>query len=119
MNFYTLDEMTDKHIGRRGTPERDSFEADVEAALIGSPARDEYEPTLKITRIWFDADYIYGVDESGKEYRQSLLWYPNLRNASEKERMNYKLGFSGIHWRGLDEDISFESFSFSDTEPTF
>ena len=37
---------------------------------------------MKITRIRFDADYIYGVDESGKEYRQSLLWYPNLKNAT-------------------------------------
>ncbi|MDE7153724.1 MAG: helix-turn-helix domain-containing protein [Muribaculaceae bacterium] len=36
MKFYTLEEMTDKHIGKRGTPERESFEADVEAALIGA-----------------------------------------------------------------------------------
>lgn len=35
MKFYTLEEMTDKHIGKRGTPERESFEAEVEAALIG------------------------------------------------------------------------------------
>lgn len=73
---------------------------------------------MKITRIWFDTDYIYGVDESGKEYRQSLLWYPNLRNAGLEERMNYKFGFRGIHWRELDEDISFESFADEDAEPT-
>lgn len=73
---------------------------------------------MKITRIWFDTDYIYGVDESGKEYRQSLLWYPNLRNATDEERQNYKFGFRGIHWRGLDEDISFESFTAEDAEPT-
>lgn len=73
---------------------------------------------MKITRIWFDTDYIYGVDESGKEYRQSLLWYPNLRNATYEERMNYKFGFRGIHWRCLDEDISFDSFVFEDAEPT-
>lgn len=73
---------------------------------------------MKITRIWFDQDYIYGVDESGKEYRQSLLWYPNLKNATDEERANYKFGFRGIHWRGLDEDISFDSFTDSDAEPT-
>lgn len=73
---------------------------------------------MKITRIWFDPEYIYGVDESGKEYRQSLLWYPALRNATDKERSNYRFGFRGIHWRGLDEDISFESFSDADAEPT-
>ena len=73
---------------------------------------------MKITRIWFDADYIYGVDENGNEYRQSLLWYPGLRSATEKERMDYRFGFRGIHWRGLDEDISFDSFADEDADPT-
>lgn len=73
---------------------------------------------MKITRIWFDTDYIYGVDENGVEYRQSLLWYPNLKCADEKERNNYNFGFRGIHWRGLDEDISFESFAAPDAEPS-
>lgn len=73
---------------------------------------------MRITRIWFDADYIYGVDESGAEYRQSLQWYPNLKNASDTERMDYTFGMRGIHWRGLDEDISFESFADDDAEPT-
>ena len=73
---------------------------------------------MKITRIWFDSDFIYGVDESGKEYRQSLLWYPALKNATEAERSNYKFGFRGIHWRGLDEDISFDSFAADDAEPS-
>lgn len=73
---------------------------------------------MKITRIWFEGDYIYGIDENGEKYRQSLLWYPNLRNATEKERAEYKFGFRGIHWRALDEDISFESFRDADAEPT-
>lgn len=73
---------------------------------------------MKITRIWFDSDYIYGVDENGNEYRQSLLWYPGLRSATEKERMDYRFGFRGIHWRGLDEDISFDSFADEDADPT-
>lgn len=73
---------------------------------------------VKILKIWFDVDYIYGNDEKGREYRQSLLWYPKLKDASEKERMNYSMGFDGIHWRELDEDISFESFAYDDAEPT-
>ena len=71
---------------------------------------------MKITRIWFDFDYIYGVDESGKEYRQSLLWYPALKDATDQERSNYRFGFRGIHWRDLDEDISFDSFTDVDAE---
>ena len=73
---------------------------------------------MKITKIWFDADYIYGKDEKEKEYKQSLLWYPRLRDASDEERLKYTFGMGGIHWRDLDEDISFESFEYDDAEPS-
>ena len=46
---------------------------------------------MKITEIRFDASYIYGKDEKGMEYKQSLLWYPKL---------------------------SFESFEYEDAEPS-
>ena len=73
---------------------------------------------MKIKEIWFDADYIYGRDEKGKAYKQSLLWYPRLRQANDEERGQYTFGIDGIHWRGLDEDISFESFEYDDSEPS-
>ena len=73
---------------------------------------------MKIKEIWFDADYLYGKDEDGREYRQSLLWYPRLRAASDLERAQYTFGFDGIHWRELDEDVSFESFTYDDAEPS-
>lgn len=40
MKFYTLEEMTDKYIGKRGTPEREDFEAEVGAALIGASIKE-------------------------------------------------------------------------------
>ena len=73
---------------------------------------------MKITKIWFDANYIYGKDEKEKEYKQSLLWYPKLRDATDDERKNFTFGMGGIHWRNLDEDISFESFEYDDAEPS-
>lgn len=73
---------------------------------------------MKILEIWFDSDYTYGKDETGKEYKQSLLWYPKLREASDEERSQYIFGMGGIHWRKLDEDISFESFEYDDAEPS-
>ena len=73
---------------------------------------------MKIKEIWFDQKYIYGKDEEGHTLRQSLLWYPHLATASDKERASYQIGFDGIHWRNLDEYISFESFSYEDVEPT-
>ena len=73
---------------------------------------------MKIIKIWFEGDYLYGKDENGKTYRQSLLWYKNLRNATDEERKKYTFGYDGIHWRNLDEDVSFESFAYEDAEPT-
>ena len=71
-----------------------------------------------IKEIWFDTDHIYGKDEDGREYRQSLLWYPRLKKATDEERSKYVFGFDGIHWRNIDEDISFESFAYEDAEPS-
>lgn len=73
---------------------------------------------MKIKEIWFSDDHIHGRDEAGNEYSQSLLWYPKLRAATNEERTAYTFGFDGIHWRALDEDISFESFTYDDTEPS-
>lgn len=73
---------------------------------------------MKITKIWFDCHNIYGADENGKIYSQSLLWYPALMQASEAERENYSFGFRGIHWRDLQVDISFDSFTHSDAQPS-
>lgn len=73
---------------------------------------------MKIKEVWFDADYIYGRDDEGREYRQSLLWYPRLWQANDEERGKYTFGLDGIHWRNIDEDVSFESFEYEDAEPS-
>ena len=73
---------------------------------------------MKIVEIWFDTDYLYGRDEQGHEYKQSLLWYPKLREATKEELNTYSFGMSGIHWRSLDVDVSFESFEYDDAEPS-
>lgn len=69
-------------------------------------------------KIWFDSEYIYAESTDGNVLKQSLLWYPALKSASDEERAAYSMGFDGVHWRGLDVDISFESFSYEDAEPT-
>jgi DNA-binding XRE family transcriptional regulator len=38
--YHSLEEITDKYIGEKGNVERDSFDADVEAALIGAAIKD-------------------------------------------------------------------------------
>ena len=71
-----------------------------------------------ISKIWFDGDWIYGLGDDGKTYRQSLLWYSRLRKATDEQRAQYEMSTIGIHWHELDEDISFESFLYPDAEPT-
>lgn len=72
---------------------------------------------MKIRKIWFDERFLYGEDESGSVFRQSLLWYRALRNADEKQREHYRIGFEGIHWPDLNVDVSFESFTYKDAMP--
>ena len=48
---------------------------------------------MTIKKIWFDKDHIYGEDENGKSYNQSLLWYPKLLNATDDERNQYRFGY--------------------------
>ena len=73
---------------------------------------------MKISKIWFADDRIYGQTDDGRTLWQSLLYYRRLRNASEEERNEYEMDDEGIHWYELDEDISFESFEYEDPEPT-
>ncbi len=73
---------------------------------------------MNIKNIRFTDTDIIGVDESGKEWKQSLLWYPGLKNATIEQRNNYEVGFDGFHWRNVNEDVSFESFFYEDAEPT-
>jgi len=37
-----------------------------------------------------------------------IEWFPKLRDASEKERNNWRIigGGIGVHWEDIDEDLS-------------
>ena len=73
---------------------------------------------MKISKIWFADDRIYGLTDDGRTVWQSLLYYRRLLHASPEERENYEMDDEGIHWYQLDEDVSFESFEYDDPEPT-
>lgn len=72
----------------------------------------------KIDKIWFDGEWLYGLGDDGKTYRQSLLWYGDLLEASDADREKYEISTIGIHWRKLDVDVSFESFLYDEAEPS-
>ena len=63
--------------------------------------------------ISFDSDFIY-LTEDGKTKKQSLFYYPRLKLADDVQRRDYVFTAYGIHWEGIDEDVSFESFDYED-----
>lgn len=40
MKTYTLEEITDKHIGKKGTPKRDTFENELRLDILGDTIRE-------------------------------------------------------------------------------
>lgn len=72
---------------------------------------------MRIEKIWFADDRIYGRTDDGRTLWQSLLYYSRLLNATEKQRQGFTIGAFGIHWPDIDEDVSFESFEYDNPEP--
>ena len=42
----------------------------------------------------------------GRIIATPLAWYPRLASATPEQQASYELGFAGIHWPALDEDLS-------------
>lgn len=64
--------------------------------------------SLTAREIWFDASMIHVRLSDGRELGVPLEWFPKLRQASERQRVSWRLigDGVGIHWEELDEDIS-------------
>lgn len=72
---------------------------------------------MTIKKLWFKDERIFIRTEDEKVLWQSLLWYPRLKNATEEERNDYRINRFGIRWESIDEDVSFESFTYDQPEP--
>ena len=64
----------------------------------------------KIEKIWLTDDAVWIRTAGGKEACEKFNDYPRLRYATKKQRANYEADEYGIHWRDIDEDLSFEGF---------
>jgi Protein of unknown function (DUF2442) len=54
----------------------------------------------------FDENSMWVELSDGRSISVPLAWFPRLLKASPKQRLEFELSLSGIHWQGLDEDIS-------------
>lgn len=65
-----------------------------------------HDPTA--TRVWCDDDNLWIELVDGRRLSVPLAFYPRLLHATPEQRDRYELsgGGRGIHWEGLDEDLS-------------
>lgn len=51
-------------------------------------------------------DYLHVILQDGRVISTPLQWYPRLMSAKPDELTNVELGYSGIHFPDVDEDLS-------------
>ena len=54
----------------------------------------------------FDDDNMWVELSDGRTLGVPLAWFPRLLHASVDQRGKYEISAGGLHWEGLDEDIS-------------
>jgi len=67
--------------------------------------------SYRAIKLWFDEFRMFIRLDDGREIAIPIDWFPTLRDASEKSRLNWRLigRGEGIHWEDLDEDILVEA----------
>jgi len=71
----------------------------------------------KIKNLWFADKRIYIEHVNGEVLSQPMLFFPKLSGATTEQRTEWTESLLGLHWENLDEDISFESFTWEDNDP--
>lgn len=73
-----------------------------------------------IKNIWFEKGRIYMLSSEDKVYSRPLEAFPLLKDATERQRMDYTIELHGeaLRWTELDEDIHISSFYTKD-EPKY
>jgi hypothetical protein len=54
----------------------------------------------------FDDDTLWVSLADGRTIAAPLAWFPRLLDAAPEQRNAVELSQGGLHWEGLDEDIS-------------
>jgi hypothetical protein len=64
--------------------------------------------TAFATDLWFANHKLYVMLADGRELAVPIDWFPRLRDATDKQRENWRFigGGQGIHWEDIDEDLS-------------
>ena len=63
---------------------------------------------ISAERVTFDDDAMWVTLSDGRTIGVPLAWFPRLLNATAAERRAVEISPFGLHWDGLDEDVSIE-----------
>lgn len=63
-----------------------------------------------IEKVWLTDTAVWIRTIDGKEACEEFANYQRLKFATPEQRADFELGEFGIHWKELDEDLSFEGF---------
>ena len=72
---------------------------------------------MKVNKLWFSDERLFIETDKNEILSQQLCFYPRLKNATEAQRKKWEQSYGGLHWQAIDEDISFESFRWTDNDP--
>jgi hypothetical protein len=73
--------------------------------------------TNRVKKLWFADDRLFIETTEGKQLSQPMRFFPRLRQASPQQRNEWVESYFGLHWKAIDEDVSFESFTWADDDP--
>ena len=62
--------------------------------------------TISAEAVRFDEDVMWVTLTDGRIIGAPLAWFPRLLRADAAARASFQVSAFGIHWEGLDEDIS-------------
>lgn len=62
--------------------------------------------SISAKSVSFDDNSMWVELSDGRTLGVPLTWFPRLRHAKSEELYQYELSPYGIHWNGLNEDIS-------------
>lgn len=61
-----------------------------------------------VDKVWVDKTRVYVKTKDGLVASYRFSDWDRLQNASQQQREDFYLSYSGIHWPEIDEDLSFE-----------
>ncbi|MGN6549196.1 MAG: DUF2442 domain-containing protein [Pararhizobium sp.] len=64
--------------------------------------------SISATEVRFDENSMWVSLDDGRTIGVPLAWFPRLLAASAAERSDVEISPYGLHWDGLDEDISID-----------